>query len=270
MKTGRGSIFFITVGVTLVSMALFFAALANGWFGVVDIHSGASVFCEAYRPGLIKQPANTWSNLGFVFAGLLMAWQLSNGRFDRNKNNLTTGIFYGSFFSCLAVLLGPGSMAMHASGTNSGGFFDMLSMYLVASFTVSYSAQRYFSWKPVHFTFMFLLVLVTCLWANFQHYHIVFNFFGNAAFAFFITLTVVIEALNTYVRQMHHRAAWGFGALAAILAALGIWNLSKTGDCLCDPQSLLQGHAAWHLLDALSVYCLFRFYVSEHREEAAE
>jgi hypothetical protein len=46
-----------------------------------------------------------------------------------------------------------------------------------------------------------------------------------------------------------------------MLVASVIWNASQHG--LCDPHSLLQGHAAWHLLCAVSAYFLFRFYASE-------
>src|SRR5579862_7263297 len=92
-------VFLITICVTIISMAMFFTALVNGWFGVAHWGGGAGEFCEAFRPGLIKQPANTWSNLGFVTAGLVMAWQLSRGMFSENRNSLTTGIFYGTFFS---------------------------------------------------------------------------------------------------------------------------------------------------------------------------
>ena len=35
----------------------------------------------------------------------------------------------------------------------------------------------------------------------------------------------------------------------------------------CDPHSLLQGHAVWHLLDALSAYLLFRLWASEKTSE---
>jgi hypothetical protein len=265
MNTRSKWIFIITVFVAILSFTLFFVALANGWFGKVNSGDGASEFCEAFRPGLIKQPANTWSNLGFIIAGILASWQLASNQF-KSKNSLTQDIFYATFFCCIGVLLGPGSMAMHASGTSSGGFFDMLSMYLVASFIASYSMQRFFSWHPIKFIISYLIILSICLWANFQPYHIILGFFGSAVFGAFIGVTIVFEMLNTYLRKMHHTKAWGFAALLALLAAFAIWSVTRTNGPLCNPDSLIQGHAIWHLLDALAFYCLFRFYVSEHKE----
>jgi hypothetical protein len=261
-------IFIITLAVAIVSFSMFFVALANGWFGPVITGDGAAEFCERFRPGLVKQPANTWSNLGFITAGLLMAWQLANGQFKSN-NSFTNGIFYATCFSCLGVLLGPGSMAMHASGSSSGGFFDMLSMYLVASFIVSYSMQRFFSWQPLGFAISFITGMCICLWANFQTFYLLLGFFGSEMFGIFIAITIVFELLNTYVRKMHHTRAWGFAAMGALFTAFAIWNVTRTNGPFCNPDSLIQGHAIWHLLDALAFYCLFRFYVSEHKEIAS-
>jgi hypothetical protein len=50
-------------------------------------------------------------------------------------------------------------------------------------------------------------------------------------------------------------------ALAALLSAFVIWNVSRVW--LCDPSSLIQGHAVWHVLCAVSAYFLCRHYASE-------
>ena len=42
-------------------------------------------------------------------------------------------------------------------------------------------------------------------------------------------------------------------ALAATAAGAAGWWLGRTGGPLCDPDSLLQGHAAWHLLTAAAL-----------------
>jgi hypothetical protein len=245
-------------------MLLFFLALVLGWFGTPG--NLGNEFCEAEHPGLILQPVNTWSNLGFIAVGLLMAWSSAEGHFAANRNSLTQGTFYPAFFSSLAVFLGPGSMAMHATLTHIGGFFDMLSMYLVASFVLAYALQRFYSLKPIHFVLLFSTVLGLCLMANFSDIHFIFGFFGDTAFAFFISLTVVVEGCNIFIRKLHHKSGWAYASLGSILLAFFIWNLSYTGAVYCDPKSIIQGHAIWHLLDAVSVGCLFRYYVSETRE----
>jgi hypothetical protein len=44
-------------------------------------------------------------------------------------------------------------------------------------------------------------------------------------------------------------------ALAATAAGAACWWLGRTGGPLCDPDSLVQGHAAWHLLTAAALAC---------------
>jgi hypothetical protein len=41
--------------------------------------------------------------------------------------------------------------------------------------------------------------------------------------------------------------------LAALAAGAAAWTLGRTGGPLCDPDSVLQGHAAWHLLSAAAL-----------------
>lgn len=266
--TRRYSIFIITALVALLSLNLCFMALAWGWFGK---YTGAgSGFCETMRPGWIKQPANSWSNLGFVLAGLLMAWSLAMGRFQHNRNALTQSSLVATCFSCLVVLLGPGSMAMHASGTRLGGFLDVLSMYLVASFLLAYSAQRVWQIRPIFFVIVFAILLAGCIVADRYGTFRLFKLgSGNLAFATCLTLTAVLEAQMIFARKHFEGAAWAYASLASILLAYFIWNMSRTDCPWCVPDSLLQGHAAWHLLDALSVYCLFRYYVSEDEKVPA-
>ena len=80
-----------------------------------------------------------------------------------------------------------------------------------------------------------------------------------------ITSFAVIET-TIALRHRHLKAQrwWLVAAAVVFLAAFGIWLPSRTGGPWCDPDSLLQGHAAWHLLDAGSVACVFAFYRSEH------
>lgn len=259
------AVFPITVAVAVICFGLFMVSLVNGWFGP-QAGAGAD-FCEAARPGLIKQPANTWSNIGFILAGLTIGWQLSRGTFSANKNTITQKFFYGTFFACIVVMLGPGSMAMHATEASVGGWFDMLSMYLICSFTFAYALERFFSLSVVWFIGIFALSLSTCLYVQELPYHIpVVGFIGNFIFGVFITLTVVFELLNTFVLKLQHQKKYGLLSLGSLLLAFGIWNMWKNDSPMCDPQSLIQGHAIWHLLDALAAYFLFRYYASEHRE----
>jgi hypothetical protein len=53
------------------------------------------------------------------------------------------------------------------------------------------------------------------------------------------------------------RAAYR-AALAATAAGAACWWVGRTAGPWCDPDSLLQGHAAWHLLGATALACWAR------------
>ena len=158
---------------------------------------------------------------------------------------------------------------MHATEASIGGWFDMLSMYLIASFTTAYAVERFWQLSAAQFVAVFALVLATCLYAQELPYHMpIVDFMGNFIFALFITITVVFEYLNGFVRKLEQNKIYGYLSLASLLLAFGIWNMWKDDSYLCNPQSLIQGHAIWHLLDALAAYFLFRYYASEHKANA--
>ena len=54
---------------------------------------------------------------------------------------------------------------------------------------------------------------------------------------------------------------WAF--IAINLVALLIWSGSHAGGWLCDPSSILQGHALWHVLNAIAGALLYPYLRSE-------
>ena len=246
----------ITTAVALVSVALFAAALAFGWLGP-DVGRGGS-FCEAARDMIVKQPANTFSNLGFVIAGLAAAWHVSR------RGSGTMSATLGTAYAVLVVLLGPGSAAMHASQSVLGGHLDVYSMYLLASFVMAYAAARLLALPAAGFAVLFAASLGVCTVAEFTSADVpVVMTAGNAVFALLLLAGLVMEVVLRTRGSNRLDLRWGFASVATLLVAFAIWNTGKDGGPLCDPHSLLQPHAVWHLLDALAAWLLFRYYVSE-------
>ena len=254
-------VFYIPLFTAIFTLMLLGLAVLNGWLGQAA-HVGAG-FGEASRPGLIKQPVNTFSNFGFVLAGLLIGWRLMRGTYSHNLNPLTQSIFYPAFFASLVVYLGPGSMAMHATETHLGGRLDMLSMYLVAAFLTAYAMQRFFRLGWIAFSILFVAVVVTCVYVQDLPYSMpLVGHPGSFFFGVFIAVGTVFETLNSFVRKRNHDWKWGGLSLGFLLLAFLIWNFSGHH---APSHSLVQEHGIWHLLCAVSTYCLFRYYVSENQ-----
>jgi hypothetical protein len=56
---------------------------------------------------------------------------------------------------------------------------------------------------------------------------------------------------------------WFWIGMGSFLAAYAIWLTGTAEHPRCDPDSLLQPHAAWHLLSALATFSFFLYYRSE-------
>ena len=207
------------------SLALLALAVRFGWLGP-DVDRGAE-FCEA-AAGRVRQPVNTLSNLGFVVAGLAIA---------RRADRLPVA---GTALACLVVLLGPASMAMHATESSLGGHLDMLSMYLVASFAVAYAAMRLARRGPAFLAVVLVVSLLGCGVVEVAGGEVpVVRHAGNLAFGALLVTALVLErrivrrgetvldrrwilaavgSLLGGLRDLEHRP----GRLAAVLAGLAL------------------------------------------------
>ena len=234
--------FLTTLAVAVGSVGLLVVAVALGWLGP-DVDRGAE-FCEA-AAGTVRQPANAWSNLGFVVAGLAIAWQA-----DRRRDVATA-------YACVVVLLGPASAAMHATESSLGGRLDQLSMYLVASFAAAYALTRTLGRGRLFLAQVFLLLVAACQLVGLYDGEVpVVLRAGNLVFGVLLVVAIVLE-----VRLRRADLRIGAAALGTMVLAFVVWNLGQHG--WCDPASWLQAHAAWHLLGAVSAYLLYLFWVSE-------
>jgi hypothetical protein len=250
----------VTGATTVVSCGLLAVGIWRGWLGM-DVGRGAT-FCEAGRDWVVRQPANTFSNVGFVTAGLLIAWHASV------RHNLGTTLsahrHLATVIACIVVLLGPGSAAMHATQSALGGHLDMLSMYLVASLAAAYAAMRWWRRGIRFFAAVFVGGIGLCEMVGAWSVELpVLMHPGNAAFALLLVVAAALEVAILRRGEADARRAYAYLSLASMLAAFAIWNASKAW--LCDPHSLIQGHAIWHILCAVSAYLLYRYYASERR-----
>jgi hypothetical protein len=248
----------VAAATAVTSCGLLALAIWRGWLGA-DIGRGAN-FCEAARDWVVRQPANTFSNVGFVAAGLLIAWHASVR--EHLGTTLSAHRRVATALACLVVLLGPGSAAMHATQSAVGGDLDMLSMYLVASFAFAYAVMRWLHGGVPLLAVTFVAGVVGCELVGLSDADIpVLTYAGNVAFAILLVSATAVEVLIMRRGEVQVQRGYAYASLASILIAFAIWNTTKTW--LCDPHSLVQGHAIWHLLGAVSAYFLYRYYASE-------
>ncbi len=259
----RKIVFGIPLLAAIVSTVFVFVGIYYAWFGMP--REGIMLFCERARDGLIKQPSNTYSNFGFVISGLAMGW-LALKQNIQTENGFTTALFYPTFFATIIVIMGPGSMAMHATNAPWGGFADLLSMFFISGFMFSYALVRFFNLSKAIFALVFLGSVITSsvvYLSEFNHFGMMLSW-AEMIFATLLVLGILMEFGLRFIRGVSFNMTYGYLCLASGAVAFFVWNISRTEDSWwCNPDSLLQGHALWHILCALSAFFGFLFYRSE-------
>ena len=263
------------IGLSWVALflLLFLIVGATGWmgWGPDSCVKDNSCFCEAFHKGFIKQPSNTWSNVGFILVGLSIlwwiGWQRATGTRYGPPNRMTTtdDVFYPTVYGNVAAFMGPGSMMFHGSMTAVGGVIDGLSMYMWAAFFLVYSLVQITEMDRtllgriflVSFLYCGIVLLATILHASIKN-------ISPILIAVLVAPAVVIQVIRLIQGKYEW---WGwvyfFAAVASFLVAFLFWQLSKTGGSWCDPTSPLQGHAVWQLLSAVMVGCIYLFFRAE-------
>jgi hypothetical protein len=89
----------------------------------------------------------------------------------------------------------------------------------------------------------------------------------------FPILVLVFFALNFIVQtKLNHSKpvkAFFTSAILTLLLAYTLWILDRT-NVLCSLESPFQGHALWHILDAISILLVYLYYRSEEYQPVSE
>jgi hypothetical protein len=265
MRPATWAELWITLAAVTLALAVLGGFALAGWPGEPNgCLETFGCFCEAPRPGLVRQPANTISNVGFIATGLAIAAEAGRRRArgwtpSAGDPPVARGLLPG-LCAVVVALLGPGSMALHGSLTRWGGQADVLSMYLWAALALAYAALRAARLSRGAFAALFAALCAVLAWTKFR-----VAFSSDVIFGLLIGGFAAGEAI-VWRRRRDLRQERRWLSLSGLLfaAAFAIWLPSRRPDGpLCNPHSLLQGHAAWHLLCAAAAGSIWLYWRSE-------
>ena len=163
--------FIITLVVSIAFMLIFYLLSA---FQLIQSSESialigeASRWCERVSNGAFREPVNTLSNLGFIVAGLYILYKLTNEiSFNEFSGLNKITILYG----VAVVYLGPGSMMMHGTNTEWGGWADNLSMVMYIILPWLYNCYKMSSWNvntllKVYFSIVIFYAVMRGLFGN--------------------------------------------------------------------------------------------------------
>ena len=190
--------FYLAAGISFLFLVFFFILSALGLIQSEEnayLIGEASRWCERVSGGIFREPVNTLSNLGFMIVGLFLFWVLCND--PKNLNNPFIGINPISIlYASVVIYLGPGSMLMHATNTEWGGWADNLSMIMYIILPWLFNIYNMSKWSINKFLITYVsIVVIYSIWRWFTDFElgINFNLFGVS-----IVLWVISEVLYRF------------------------------------------------------------------------
>ena len=226
-------------------------------------------FCESnHMDQLIRQPSNTWSNLGYFLVALFMLTMGVNdlkqsGR-KASDNFLVRYPVFSILFGLYAMYLFIGSFLFHASLSSYFQKMDQTGVYSIAIIVLAFNLYKIFpvfrfkgTWKSTH-----TLMAITTLVLNYVIFEKLQRININILFPVIMALVFLTSCYYLlFVSNEHYFTNYLWAALSALILASVIWILDRT-NVACNPNSILQGHALWHLLTAVSILFIYLYYRS--------
>ena len=266
--------FFHPTYIAIIIGALLYGAYelfkyADIWSTWISAGGNSLHFCELNRDGMVIQPANTWSNLGYLFVGCILFSVGLKDHFHKGRadvKNLLAKYPAFTFFLAIGLIhLFIGSFFYHASLTQLFQIMDVTGIYAIILALFTYNAFKAFPLmkigKELKSTHRWLIGIGVSL--NLVFMLEIYKWNINYVFPVLIIALLVVNLINfrsKVLQKMYKNYIWL--AMATMLAALSLWILDRT-NVWCSPTSIFQGHALWHLLTALAVLLIYFYYRSE-------
>jgi hypothetical protein len=203
--------------------------------------------CEFLADGFLAQPINAVSSLAFVVGGFLLLFAATRHGF---RGPLA------SAFGGTMVAVGVGSVAFHGPGgviadwVHDGSITALLVLIVAAEIgsSIGWNQRRVVGgWVVVSA----VLWSVEWIWSGAGDTL-------NAPLAAFAVVGVLATQRSTAAEPDERTGGILVGLIILGLGGL-IMLLSRTGGPLCAPNSVLQGHAMWHVLAATGIFLYARF-----------
>jgi hypothetical protein len=189
--------------------------------------------CELRDGWLFEQDVNAWSSAAYLVAGALILLNVARRAWPRAF----------AVLAAMTVLEGVGSLAYHGASTDAGAAMHDAALVGVLGFCAGWHARPGRAARAATAGALAAFLVALALHA--------------AALAVTDAVVVgLVVVIASSIARDHRRGVSTAGSvgLAVLLAvALLTWAAGTPDSPLCEPDSLLQPHALWHVLTAAAI-----------------
>lgn len=246
-----------------IALALDYFLDSRVWDGMVVSQSALTVeYCEFNHPErLYHQPVNTYSNLIYFFYGIVvfqLGWKDWKAFANREANTVRKFPYLSLLLAANFIYLSLGSAFFHSSLTWMGQRMDMNATYGLTLSLICIGWVQVFVKKELSLRMQLGLVgVVLLLIAAFLP--LALRISSSILLPSLFLILLVLGIIN-YIQYPSQRIPV-LGILGFVLLAIAIkiraLDVAKVN---CDPMSIWQGHALWHLLTATSSLCMYFYF----------
>jgi hypothetical protein len=208
---------------------------------VTDLDAPGSGDCEA-RVETWGQPVLFTSSASYVVAALVVLW------WARRHNSAAVPVPRAQawLFAAGLVAAGLGSMDYHGPALGPEPLLHDGGLVIALVAALSIDLTQLGVWRPARSWGLLGLTLAAFV-------VIILAPQLSPALAAVAAIGLVAAELAVYRRGIRTPGPPLYAGLGCLLVGGVVFSLSRTGGPLCDPESLLQGHAVWHVLTAAAL-----------------
>ena len=237
------------------------------WWPLAEAFGSPNVqWCEENLCAFVSQPANTWSNLAYLVTTALMLLDVGTLPRAVSKSGASPGTLTRQMlilYPYMNFVCGVLSLIYHLSNIYPTQVLDFVGMFAVTGWcmaanlirsrtglTTTNSAKRFIS-----------CTMVSVIFAT----HVLYTHYIKIQVLVMGAIVVIMASDLLLCRTVDLRQGRGYGMYWTSLFFLTIAAIASFTDhkrIFCNPKDhIVQGHAIWHVLSAIALYCLWKHYL---------
>jgi len=193
--------------------------------------------CERFQDGLLGQPANAVTSLAFVLAAGLVATGVGTGRRGSVRRRWP--------YAALVLAVGVGSLVQHGPHPPWQAYAHDLPLATLLAFVAADAAADLWGRRGYRWWLAVPVVMVPVVMAG--------PAVSSLTQGLLAAVAIGLNLARARARPQLRRTL--FRALAVLATGALLGSLTDRTQ-LCAPESLWQGHAAWHVLAAAALWLL--------------
>lgn len=208
-------------------------------------------WCETTLCEVISEPANTWSNLGYIILGFVMIYL-----FRKSSKSV-------QLIAPTLIATGIGSYYYHMSNFYLSQICDFIGMFIMMYWFIALNLQRL---KGISFkqsiAFMAFMTIISTL-----ALHLLYINHLNIQFLIVICVLMLLS-LEFKIRQKDKTYSLKYLIIAlSLLAIAEMFSLLDLKRVICQPDNhYFQGHATWHIIGSIGLFVAGLFYKQFDKE----